>query len=85
MSAVITIISKILGQTPGKLNLEELQPPFSRIRPRVLGGGLHRCWLKISCGDALPSGGRPVEIIMVLWLPDSKTICDFPGAWAGFL
>ena len=45
-------------------------PAFWRIRPRVLGGGLHGCWLKISCGDALPSGGGPVEIITFPWLPD---------------
>ena len=37
MSAIITIISKILGQAPGKLNLEELQPHVLENSPQSAG------------------------------------------------
>lgn len=33
--------------------------------------------LKISRGDALPSGGGSVEMLVSPWVPHSKSICNF--------
>ena len=82
MSAIIVMISKILGQAPGKLNLEERQPSVLENSPQSAGlwaPGLLTQDFLWWCSALWWQTCRNYHVPLVAWLiPRSSVTCPEP-------